>query len=89
MRVLQGADRVLRTSHLGKQSLHGSGQGCGSPRVAYSGKQNGRPGFPGLCQLLLQVHLGFLCQSLTPLRLNMLQTSLDMEWKGAGSLRRP
>jgi len=48
MRVLQGADRVLRTSHLRKRSFHGSGQGCGSLRVAYSGKQNRCPGFPGL-----------------------------------------
>jgi len=72
VRVPQGADRVLRTSHLGKRSLYRSGQGCGSLRVAYSGKQDGRPGFPGLRQLLPQVHLGFLCQSSTPLRLNTL-----------------
>ena len=36
MRVLQGANRVLRTSHIGERSFHGSSQGRGSPRVAYS-----------------------------------------------------
>ena len=60
MQVLQGANQVLRTSHLRKRSFHGSGQGCGSPRVAYSGKQDGCPGFSGLRQLLPKVHPGFL-----------------------------
>ena len=86
MRVLQGADRVLGTSHLRKQSFHGSGQGCRSLRVAYSGKQDGRPGFPGLRQLLLKVYPGFLCQSSIPLQLNTLRTSLDVEWKGIDGL---
>jgi len=74
------------TRHLGERGFHGSGQGRGSPRVAHSGKQNRRPGFPRLRQLLLKVYLRFLCQSLTPLRLNALRTSLDVEWKGTDGL---
>ena len=70
MRILQGANQVLRTSHIGERSFHGFGQGCRSLRVAYSGKQDGRPDFPGLRQLLPKVHLGFLYQSSTPLRLS-------------------
>ena len=87
MQVLQRANRVLGTSHLGEQSFHGSSQGCRSPRVAYSEKQDRRPGFPRLCELLLKVYSGLLCQSSTSLRLNTLQTSLDIEWKETGSLR--
>jgi len=67
MQVLQGANQVLGTSHLREQSFHGPSQGHGSPRVAYSGKQDGRLGFSRLRELLLKVHSGLLCQSLTPL----------------------
>jgi len=35
--------------------------------MAYSGEQDGRLGFPRLCKLLPEVHLGLFCQSSTPL----------------------
>jgi len=57
--------------------------------VAYSEKQDECPDIPRLCELLPKVHSGLLCQSSTPLRLNMLRTSLDVEWKGTGGLRGP
>ena len=65
VQVLQAADRVPGSGHLGERSFHGSGQSCRSPRIAYSGEQDGRPGFPRLCELLPEVHLGLFCQSST------------------------
>jgi len=38
-----------------------------SSRMAYSGEQDGRPGFPRLHELLPEVHLELFCQSSTPL----------------------
>jgi len=35
--------------------------------MAYSGEQDGHSGFLRFRELLLKVHLGLLCQSLTPL----------------------
>jgi len=35
--------------------------------MAYSGEQDGRPSFPRLCELLLEVHSGLFYQSSTPL----------------------
>jgi len=60
MRILQGVNQVLGTSHLGKQSFHGSGQGRRSPRVVYFRKQDRRPSLFGLHKLLLKVYLKFL-----------------------------
>jgi len=57
--------------------------------MAYSGEQDGHSGLLRFCKFLLEVHLGLLCQSSTPLQPNMLQTGLDMEQKGTGGLRRP
>ena len=89
VRVLQGVDWVLGFGHLGERSLYRSSQGCRSLRVAHSKEQDGRSDLPRLYKLLLKVHSELLYQSSTPLWLNMLQTSLDMEWKGTGSLWRP
>jgi len=89
MWVLQGANWVLMSSHLKKWSFHGSSQGRRSLRVAYSRKQDGCPGVPRLCKLLLKVHLRLLCHSLILLWPNTLWTSLDMEWKRADGLRGP
>jgi len=89
IQVLQGANRVLGSSHLGEWSFHGSGQGHRSPRVVYSGKQDGRPGFPRLCKLLLKVHSRLLHHSSTPLWPDTLWTSLDVEWKRKDGLWGP
>ena len=67
VRVLQAMDQVLGSGHLGEQSFHGSGQSRRSLRMAYSREQDGRPGFPRLRELLLEVHSGLFCQSSTPL----------------------
>ena len=88
VRVLQGADWVLGSSHLRKRSLHGSVQGHRSLRVVHSKEQDGHSGLSRFRKLLLKVHLGLLHQGSTPLWLNMLWTSLDMGWKGTGSLWR-
>ena len=57
--------------------------------MAHSREQDRRLGLPRLHELLPKVHSGLLCQSSTPLQLNMLRTSLDMKWKGIGGLQRP
>jgi len=67
VQVLQTVDRVLGSGHLKEQSFHRSGQSRRSLRMAYSGEQDGRPGFPRLRELLLKVHSGLFCQSSTPL----------------------
>ena len=67
VQVLQATDRVLGSGHLGERSFHGSGQSHRSLKMAYSGEQDGRPGFPRLRELLPEVHLELFCQSSTPL----------------------
>jgi len=41
--------------------FHGSGQSRRSLRMAYSGEQDGRPGFPRLRELLPKIHSGLFC----------------------------
>ena len=52
---------------ISENEVYRSGQSRRSPRMAYSGEQDGRPGFPRLHELPLEVHSGLFCQSLTPL----------------------
>ena len=41
--------------------FHGSGESRRSLRMAYSGEQDGRPGFPRLRELLPKIHSGLFC----------------------------
>jgi len=41
--------------------FHGSSQSRRSLRMAYSGEQDGRPGFPRLRELLPKIHSGLFC----------------------------